>query len=145
MSSRTAPTVEPKDIPEVIEFIDAQDAIEDFKRDHAEVFNQLANLTERYNTALQQADKACRQREVSCGPFSLYQFTTKYNAEALFNAVGKNVFLEVGGTIQTVAAYEVDRGRLEAAIAQNKISKDVVAQVRKETPNFHKPKELLIP
>jgi hypothetical protein len=145
MSSRKAPTVEPKDIPEVIEFIDARDTIEEFKQAHAEVFAKLASLTERYNTSLQQADKACRQREVSCGPFNLYQFTTKYSAEALFNAVGRDIFLEVGGTIQTVAAYDIDKGRLEAAIAQNKITKDVVAKVRKETPNFHKPETLIIP
>jgi hypothetical protein len=145
MQKKTAPRREPVEVPEVVEFLDAQDAIQAFKTEHAEVFDQLAQLVERYNTALEQADKACRSKEVSCGPFDLYQFTTKYNAEALFNAVGRDNFLTMGGKMETITQFSVDRGRLEACIAQGKLPNDVVEHVRKETPNFHKPDPLVVP
>ncbi len=145
MQKKTAPNLNPREVPEVVEFLDAQDAIQAFKAEHPEVFEQLSQLVERYNTALEQADKACRSREVSSGPFNLYQFTTKYNAEALFNAVGRDAFLAMGGKLETVTQFSVDRGRLEACIAQGKLPNEVVAHVRKETPNFHEPDKLAVP
>jgi hypothetical protein len=145
MQKKTASHLEPIEVPEVVEFLDAQNAIEAFKEEHGPVFAQLAELTERYNTTLEQADKACRSKEVSCGPFNLYQFTTKYDAEALFNAIGRDQFLAVGGKMDVVTTYAVDRGRLEACIAQSKVPSEVVEHVRKEIPNFHKPDKLVIP
>ena len=127
------------------EFIDAEDALREFKEEHAPLFDQLRELTERYNAALEQAEQVCRAREVSCGPIDLYQYTTKYDATALYNAVGRDQFLALGGQLSTVTEYSVDKGRLEAAIAQNKIAADVVPQIRKETPNFHKPNKLVLP
>lgn len=145
MQKKKAKIVDLDKMPAVIEFIDARDALEEFKADHGEVFSQLQELTERYNTTLEQADKACRAGQVSCGPFDLYQFSIKYDAEALHNAIGRDKFLEAGGKIETKTVYDVDRGRLEACIAQNKIPADVVERVLKETPNFHKPDKLVIP
>ena len=145
MEKKRARRVPLADVPEVIEYVNASDAITEFKSEHAEVFTQLDTLVERHNTALQQADKVCRANGVSCGPFDLYQFSTKYDAEALFNAVGRDRFLQLGGKLETQTVYSVDKGRLEAAIAQDKLPDDVVEQVRKETPNFHKPDPLVIP
>lgn len=145
MQKRKAPTVDIGEIPEVIEFVDAQEALQEFKQEHAAVFETLAQLTERYNASLEQADKVCRARQVSCGPFDLYQFSTKYDAEALYNAVGRDKFLELGGKIDTVTAFSVDKGKLEACIAQRKIESDVVDRVRKETPNYHKPEKVQLP
>ncbi len=140
-----AQSVDPAEIPEVVEFMDAQRAIQEFKEMHADVFKDLDGLVERHNTALEQADKVCRARQVSCGPFDLYQFTTKYDAEALFNAVGRDTFLEIGGKLETVTKYEVDKGKLEACIAQKKVDKEVAERVRKDTPAFHKPQQLVLP
>lgn len=145
MEKKKAKKVEPSAVPEVVEFLDAQGALEDFKQEHAAVFEQLRQLTERYNTALESADKACRSKELSCGPFDLYQFTTKYDAEALYNAVGRDKFLEIGGQMGTQTVYSLDKGRFDACVSQNKVPADVVPQVRKETPNFHKPDKLVVP
>ena len=145
MQKKIAPTLGPEEVPEVIEFLDAQEALQAFKEEHAAVFAEFGALAERYNAALENADKACRGREISCGPMQLYQFSTKYDAEALYNAVGRDKFLEMGGRISTKTAYDVDKGRLEVVIAQNKLPKDTVDQVRKETPNFHKPEKLILP
>jgi len=145
MKKKTATKVDPGTVPEVVEFLDAQGAIEDFKNENAAVFEQLAELTDRYNSALEQADKACRSKEVTCGPFVLKHFATKYDAEALYNAVGRDAFLNLGGKIGTATTYDVDKGRLEACIAQNKVPDEVVSHVRKEVPNFSKPDKLVIP
>lgn len=145
MQKKKIETVDPSTIPEVVEFINAQGTIEDFKNSYPEVFKTLEGLTDRYNTALEQADKVCRQRGVSCGPFDLYQFSTKYDAEALYNAVGRDKFLDVGGKIETQTVYDIDKGRLEACVAQRKVPEEVIEQVRKETPAYHKPPKLVIP
>lgn len=138
-------TIAPAEIPEVVEFIDANDAIQAFKESHPDVFREYSELVDRYNTALENADKVVRARQVSSGPFDLYSVATKYDAEALYNAVGRDKFLEVGGKLETKTEYTLDKGRLEAAAAQRKIGPDVIEQVRKETPNYHKPPKLVVP
>lgn len=145
MQKKKIVTVEPGTVPEVIEFLDAQGTLEDFKQEHVVVFKMLEELVDRYNTALEQADKVCRANQVSCGPFDLYQFSTKYDAEALYNAVGRDKFLEVGGKIETQTVYDLDKGRLEACVAQKKVPEDVLTHVRKETPSYHKPAKLVVP
>lgn len=145
MKKRTPVTIDMAEIPEVVDFIDARSALDDFRAEHAAVFGQLQALTERYNSTLEQADKACRARQISCGPFQLYQFSTKYDAEALYNAVGRDQFLTIGGKVETKTVYDVDRNRLEAAIAQNKLPTEVVEAVRREVPSFHKPDKVVLP
>lgn len=145
MQKKKAPTVDISEIPEVIEFVDAQEELQLFQQEHAAIFTKLAQLADRYNTSLEQADKVCRARGVSCGPFDLYQFSTKYDAEALYNAVGRDKFLELGGKIEQVTQYAVDKGKLEASIAQRKVEGDIVDRVRKETPNYHKPEKVTLP
>ena len=145
MQKKKPTKVEPETIPEVVDFIDADAALREFKEEHGELFEQLALLSERRNAALEQAEKVCRAREVSCGPFNLYQFAVKYDATALFDLVGRTKFLELGGSINSVPEYTIDKGRLEAVIAQGKLPDDVVKAVRKETPNFHKPEKLVLP
>ena len=145
MRARKATRIDIGNVPEVVELIDAQDALEAFKQSHPEIFRTLEALTERYNAALESAEKVCRARAVSCGPLHLYQFTTRYDAEALYGAVGREKFLELGGKVGTKATYEVDKTCLETAIAQNKLSAEIVEISRKETPNFHKPDRLVLP
>jgi hypothetical protein len=133
------------DIPEVIEFLQAQAAIQEFKQEYPEVFEQFEQLVESYNTKLEAAEKVCRAAEVNCGPFDLYQYNTKYDAQALFAAVGRDKFLELGGSTGTATTYDIDKSRFEAAVAAKKVSKDIITAVRKETPNYHKPSKLVLP
>jgi len=133
------------DYPEVISFIEAQTALQEFRQAYPEFFEQLDVLVDQYNTTLESAEKTCRNEQVKCGPFDLYQFTTKYNAEALFNAVGRDKFLELGGTTGSEVTYSIDKARFEAAVAAKKVSKEIVDTVRKEAPVFHTPKRLVLP
>lgn len=145
MQKKSPKKINPAEIPEVVEFLDAQDALQAFKDEHAHVFSQLGELTERYNSTLEQAEKICRSKDVGCGPIDLYQYAVKYNATALFNAVGRDQFLALGGEAKTVTEYSLDKGRFEAAVAQKKVPKEVVDQVRKEVANYHVPPKLVLP
>jgi hypothetical protein len=137
--------VPPLQIHEVVAFLDIKDRLEAFKEDYREVFQQFEALTEQYNAALEAAEMAVRMREVGCGPFDLFSFTTKYNAAALYDAVGPERFRELGGKTFTETQYEVDRARLEALIAAGRIEAHIVQAVRKVTPNFHKPEKAVLP
>lgn len=132
-------------VPEVIQFLDAEKTMEEFVADNQAVFDQFRELADRYNNTLEAAEKAVRGQEVKCGPFDLYQFSTKYNADALFNAVGRNKFLEAGGTMKQVTEYAVDKDAFESAVAKDLIPEEVVKEVRKVTPNYHAPKPLRVP
>lgn len=138
-------TVAEENIPEVIEFLNAKDALESFMAENASIFATFRELSERYNSTLEAADKTCRSAKVKCGPFELYAFAEKYDAEGLYNAIGRDKFLEVGGRIEQVPKYSVDSKRLEASIAKNLIPEDVVEQVHKVTPNYHKPDPVKLP
>jgi hypothetical protein len=143
--SKAIPKAKETDYPEVIDFLQKQAAIEEYKQMHADVFEQFDHLVDEYNTSLENAEKVVRSAEVNCGPFDLYQYKTTYNAEALFNAVGRDKFLELGGLTGTKVTYDIDKNRFEAAVAAKKVGKDIIAQVRKESPAFHTPKKLVIP
>lgn len=145
MKKKQAQKVDPLEVPEVIAFIEMQDTLREFQEEHKEVFEPYAALVEQYNTALEAAAQTCKVREISVGPFDLYQFTTKYDPEKLFNAVGRDTFLQIGGKLDTQTVYTLDKGRFEACVMQNKVPADVVAEVRKETPNFHKPEKAQLP
>lgn len=142
---KVAPTVDPVEISDVVSFINAKDALEAFVQDNPDVFDQYRELVDRYNATLQAADKAVRGREVTCGPWHLYSYSVRYDAETLYNVVGRDKFLEVGGSIETVTKYDLDKKRLEASLAQRKISEDNVAAIRKDVPSFHAPKPAVLP
>lgn len=131
-------------VPEVQHFIEVGEKIERLKEAYPEVFEQLQSLTEEFNAALESADKACRAKKISCGPFDLYQWQTKYNAEKLYEEVGRDKFLEIGGKISTVTQYDVDKAKLEAHISSGAIEKEVVDVVKETSPRYKKPEKIHI-
>lgn len=145
MEKKHVKSVPVAEVPEVVDFLHAQDALAEFQEEHAEVFAAFRGLTEAYNSKLEAAEQAVRARQVKCGPFELKHFATKYDALALYNAVGRDTFLALGGKIGTETTYDIDKGRLDANIAQNKLAADVVEVVRKETPTYTVPKKALVP
>jgi coenzyme F420-reducing hydrogenase beta subunit len=140
-------TKPPEEFLEVLRFLDAKAALEEFKADNAAVFEQFAHLVDRYNSELEQAEKAVRQQEVKCGPFDAYQVSVKYDPEALYDAVGRELFLQVGGAISNTTTYAIDKGRFDAAVTMpnSKIKDEVVSLVRKEIVNYHMPPKLVTP
>lgn len=140
----TSKNVPESDIPEVAQFVETQERIKRLKEAYPEVFEQFDQLKDDYNAQLEAADKAVRSRKVSCGPFTLMSTSTKYNADKLFEQLGRKRFLEAGGIEQTVTVFSVDRGRLEAQIAANAIPADVIEEVRDVSPRYKKPEKITL-
>jgi hypothetical protein len=134
MKKKVIEKVNPESIPEVLEFVDAQQAIAEFKEEHKKVFEEFAHLVDRHNSTLEQAQKVVRAQQVECGPFMVHNTSVKYDAEALYLALGHDLFLEVGGILSTKTVKDIDKGRFEAAITtpNSKITDEVVKAVRKE-------------
>lgn len=141
MSQKTE-RVEAEEIPEVSRFLETKEKISRMKEAFPEVFEQFEQLVETYNAELEAAEKAVRARKVSCGPFNLYQWQTKYNAEKLYDELGRDDFLRMGGSIKTIPVYEVDKNKLESYISSNKIKAEVVEVVKETSPRYKKPEKI---
>lgn len=130
------------DIPEVMHFLAVKKQIDDLKEGYPEVFERLRQLQQDYNQALEAAEKAVRGRQVSCGPFNLYQWQTSLDAEKLYEELGRDEFLKVGGKIQTVTTYDLDKNKFEAHVTAGTIPKEVVDVVKKVSPRYKKPEKI---
>lgn len=142
MSTSKAKEVDPKDIPEVVDFIDADAKVKDYRESFADVFETYEKLVEERNSKLENAEKVVRAHKVTCGPFVLYQYQTKYDAQAFFDAVGREDFLKLGGEIKTVPEYSLDKKQFEAFVAQKKIPPTVIEAVVEVSPRYRCPSKL---
>lgn len=140
-----AATVDPEEIPEVVEYLAAKEDLDKYMAEHQEIFAKFRELAEVVNTTRGQADKEVRARDVSCGPWDRYQVQVKYDAEKLYESLGREGFLEVGGKLNTVTTYDCDKSKIQAAITRGDIPKDVAEIVRVETPKYKAPKDIDIP
>jgi hypothetical protein len=123
-------SVPEEDIPEVIDFLDAQTRLEEFRARNPQLMDEYEALLNDYNTAREAADKAVRGREVNCGPWQQLTPTVTYSGEKLYSAVGREDFVRLGGIVRTVTEYVIDKDAIEAAISANKMPKEVVEVVR---------------
>jgi hypothetical protein len=130
-----------EEIPEVAEFENAKIMLERFREVHAPIFEQYTEIVDIYNSRLEAADKAVRSREVSCGSWELYQKQTTYDADALYDALGMEHFMEVGGTLNTVTKRDIDKTKFRAAIARNAVPPEVVEAISSISPRYHAPKK----
>jgi hypothetical protein len=132
-------------LPQVQKFIDIRDRIHRLQEAYPEIFEQYQVMIEEYNTAQEAADQAVRALGVSCGPWEAFQEQKTYNADKLYEELGHEQFLSIGGSIKTVRKYEVDKARVEASIASGAIPKDIVDSFRKVTVKYHKPEKVVLP
>ena len=139
-----AKTLPESSIPEVAAFVEAKERVDRLKEAYPEVFEQLSILAEDYNSTLEAAFKAVKAKNVSCGPFDRYQEQKKYDASKLYDAVGRERFLELGGKTTTVTEFSVDRARLEASIAASMVPQDVVEEVLIISPRYKQPEKITL-
>lgn len=132
----------PNEVREVMEFLEAMERLEQFRMQHATVFAEYERLAADYNQKLEAADKEVRAQQVTCGPFDLYQFATSYDAKVLYDLIGRDQFLRVGGSEKRETTYQIDKTKVEIAIQQNVIPKDVVDVFKKVSPRYHKPEKI---
>jgi hypothetical protein len=133
-------------IPEALRFETVKSQLEAFKAANPAFFDYLVPLVEEYNNSLEAAEKAVRAQGVSCSDFILKNFTTKFNAEALYEWAGSpEKFLELGGTLSTVQVRGCDKSRVTTSVNSGRIPGDVAAEVMKKTPTYSKPDKVTLP
>lgn len=132
------------DVVEVAEFLDIQQELTAIKAEYPEVFRMYAEIAERYNAALEAADKAVRAKGVSCGPFDCYSSHPKYNGEKMYEELGEKLFLACGGSMQKRIEYSVDKAKVEAAIASGKIPEECVPEFKSTQRSYHKPEPISV-
>ena len=142
MSTKTVPTTK---IREVSAFVEAQEALKEFKNKHSGIFTEFEELVNEYNQKLESAEKMVRQQGVSCGPFECYQWQTKYDAKILYDALGRERFLQVGGILSTQTVYDVDKLRVSASINSGQIPEEIVGSFKTDSPRYHKPEKVSLP
>lgn len=145
----TIDELDPGKVAEVAEYVVADqefsEYLEEVKREHPGVLEALGELAEKRNAALESADKAVRALGAPCGPFKLHQIRTIYSPEALFDAVGEDEFLKIGGSIETKKVLELDEKRFEAVVAFGKLSPEVVDAVRRRQVTFKSIGKIWVP
>ena len=133
-----------KELPEVKRFEKAKKSLERFKEDNPEFFQELHTLADEYNEALAAADKIVRSTGEEHGPFVIMRRTIKYNADKLYDALGRDGFLKVGGTMQTVTKYDIDKAQFEANIKSKAIPEDLAEEVKSLEIAYKKIEKLVV-
>lgn len=133
-------SVDPNTIPEVAAYRETKDMIDMFRQRHSHIFEAYDNLLEDLAQKREAADKIVRAKQVSCDDWDLYQFQTKIHPDKLYNALGMDGFLRVGGSTSVQTIYDVDKAKLEAAIARGEVPAEVANEVIVKSPRYHAPK-----
>ena len=134
-----------EEIAEVAAFVEVQERYLAFKESNPQFFEYLDALTEEYNDKLDAANKAARNRGVSCGPFDKYQTATKYDAEAMYTILGHDKFLEMGGKEELVKKRSLDKKRVEMHISAGNIDKDAAAVIKVVSPRYRTVEGIKLP
>jgi hypothetical protein len=132
-------------IPEVAALEETKSRLRAFKSANKEFFEYLDGLLTEYNERLSTADKAVRAREVSCGDFELYQYSTRYDPDLMFNQYGRERFLALGGKLTTIQKVELDKKSVDIHIATGAIPEEEAKHIRKKSPSYHTPKPIELP
>lgn len=135
---------QPHEIPEVAAFEQAKAQLEAFREANPQFFQHYNALVEDYNQKLEAADKVVRAEGVACGSFDLYQSYTKYDWEKLYMAIGRERFLEVGGTIKNKKVLAGTSKTLELAISRSMVPPDVVEACTTIETRYHTPDKVVI-
>jgi len=113
----------------------AQEALE-------EALGPLQPLIEEYNASLEEVEGAVRARGISIGDFKVVREFDEFNADKLFELVGRDKFLELGGAEIAISKRSVDKVKLRSFIAAGKLPKAVVDQIFTRQRQYSTPKPL---
>ena len=146
-------TIDPEAVPAVRAFLIHQEALDAFRKKHAAMLDQLTQLADQYNTTLEMADKELRtmcteqSAGISCGPFIFQHYTTKYDPDALLHELGNDdtEFQKMAGIVQTVRVNKIDTSLMESLIERGAVHPDLQSRFVTRTPNYKKPKKLVVP
>ncbi len=132
-------------VPEVAEYERALAYYRQVREQNKAFFEQFDALVEDLNTKRQAAEKAVRSKSISCGGFHLYQIATKVDADAIYDSIGRDKFLQIGGEEITVIERKISKDAVKAAIAQKIVSEDEVKKGITTEARYHSPKPAVLP
>lgn len=127
---------------EVALFEEAKKSLLDFEARHEKVFETYRELVAEYNTNLEQANAAVRSRGISTDDFHAGAEIDVYDADKLYEIVGREKFLELGGSEKTERKLSVDKMKLRSFILSGKVPPPVVDQIRSTQRKYTTPKPL---
>jgi hypothetical protein len=127
---------------EVLRFEASKERLESYKAQHPKIFAELERIQEEYNTALEAADKAVREKNISAGDWQIYQVQTKIDADKLYEELGEADFLRVGGVVETKTVYSIDRAKFATLEKSGGIPQEVLDAAVKKSPRYHAPEKI---
>lgn len=133
------------EVPEVQILEQTMRRIESLKAAHPEIFDELAELVDKYNTHLDEANKAIESKQVSCGPFENISSSTRYDAEKMYDMVGEQDFLKWGGIMRKTTVYELDKTQVERHISCGDIPDECIEEFRTVQRSWRRPKKIVLP
>lgn len=135
----------PEEIPEVQAFLEVHERLETFKKTNELFFSYLTALADEYNEKLADAERVVRQKDVTCGPFVRFQEQVRYDANALYEIVGREQFIALGGVETRDIVRSLNKERIDLNIANGTIPEDIAKQVKKVSGKFRKLSPVQIP
>jgi hypothetical protein len=111
-----------------------------FESEHSEIFKTYDEMLEDLERKRRVADPAIRSTDASFGPWQRLTEQRTYDTDALYSLIGEEKFLDLGGTVSQMPIFDLEKDKLEVAIAARKIPKSVVDAILKITPKYRAPK-----
>ena len=142
--STTKASLQIAQVPTVIAFMQAELDLTEFKNKNAKVIVELEQYIDAYNTALEQAEKTVKALDASCGPFDRYLERTTVDAEKLYERLGRDQFLAIGGALNTKTEYSLDKKKALALVATGQLDPELAKETIITKGSFHTPKKLSI-
>lgn len=139
--------IDPDEIEEVREFMEAEQMLRSFMEQNAGIFQRYEELAGQYNQRRQAADKIIRAKDVSCGPWIRYSQQVKIDWKALYDYLegDKDKFMSIGGKIGRITQYTGDAKELEVRITAGEIPEDDTAHFRTISPRYKWPNAITMP
>lgn len=138
-------SVDPSTIREVQDHLVAKEKLDSLRTTYPGIFEEFEEIVNEYNATLESAAQAVRSRQVTCGPFEILNFKATYNAQALYDAVGRDEFLRLGGSEQTIKQYDVDKKVFDSFVSQGQVPANVESAVITVGPAYKAPKKIILP
>lgn len=137
--------VEIETIPEVAEYERVLAVYNKFRKDNPTYFRILDELLEELNSKMEAAEKVVRSRHVSCGSFHLFQKNVKVDSNKVYDIIGRERFLKIGGEESTIITRRITKEALEAAVQQKLVDEKEIAPARTEEDRYHAPGKIILP
>jgi Rad3-related DNA helicase len=128
--------------PQVTNSVPELERFERAKLQLEQQLEPLQPLIDEYNAALEQANAAVRGRGIAIGDFKISREFDEFDADKLYELVGRDKFLEWGGAENTKRILSVDKTKLRSFIAAGKVPKGVVDQILTHQKQYSTPKPL---